>query len=266
MSQLIPKKIHFCWFGGKPLSEETKKYIESWKVHCPDYEIIEWNETNFDINSNNYVKEAYEAKKWAFVTDYVRLYVLYNEGGIYMDTDVEVLKKLDQFLVHDAFSGFETEKDIPTGIMGSRKELPLFKKLLEYYDNRHFIKQDGSYDMTTNVSIISDICKQYGLKRNNKLQNIEGFVLYPSDYFCPKSHDTGKIDLTSNTVTIHHFAGSWLSIEAQKRINLSHYLCNKFGKKVGSFMFNTLCLPYRLFSNLRELGIKNCIRKIFKKG
>ena len=129
---MIPKVIHFCWFGGKPLPDIANKYIDTWKRHCPNYEIKQWDETNFDIASCAYTKEAYEAKKWAFISDYVRLYAMVNEGGIYMDTDVEVLKSLDVFLNHQAFSEFEDEVSIPTGIMGCEKGFPLFKELLHY--------------------------------------------------------------------------------------------------------------------------------------
>ena len=131
---MIPKKIHYCWFGGNPLSEETKKYIETWKKYCPDYEIIEWNEKNFDVTKIPYVREAYESKKWAFITDYVRLYVMYTYGGIYMDTDVEVLKPLDSLLDLKGFSGFENETSIPTGIMAAKKGLPVIKNLMDEYN------------------------------------------------------------------------------------------------------------------------------------
>ena len=262
---MIPKKIHYCWFGGNPLPEETKIYIESWKKYCPDYEIIEWNEKNFDLNCNIYIQEAYQAKKWAFITYYVRLYVMYNYGGIYMDTDVEVIKSLDPYLNNKAFSGFETFTDIPTGIMASEKGFPLFKEFLDYYKDRHFIMNDGSYDMTTNVVIITNICKKYGLKRNNTKQTIQGFTLYPSDYFCPKSHTTHKITLTDNTVTIHHFAGSWLSGEARKRTDLLNNLCKRYGYDFGSFLFNTIYLPYRLISNIKENGFRKSFNKIVNK-
>ena len=210
---MIPKVIHYCWFGGNPLPELAKKCIESWKKYCPDYEIKEWNESNFDINCNQYVKEAYEAKKFAFVSDFVRLYALYNEGGIYMDTDVEVIKCLDEFLKHEAFSGFETYDTVPTGIMGCVKKHPFFNLLIGYYNNRSFIKSDGKYDMKTNVETITEYCLENGLERNNTLQNINGFILYPKEYFCPKNHNTGKIHLNEDTYTIHHFAGSWLSTD-----------------------------------------------------
>lgn len=128
---MIPKKIHYCWFGGNPYPEDFLKYLESWKKYCPNYEIIEWNEKTFDINLNKYVKEAYECKKWAFVTDYVRLWAIYNYGGIYMDTDVEVLRPLDSFLECQAFSGFERENAVPTGIMAGEKGQSAIKDLLD---------------------------------------------------------------------------------------------------------------------------------------
>ena len=131
---MIPKIIHYCWFGGNPLSDLAQKCIDSWKKYCPDYEIKEWNESNFDLNSCDYVREAYQAKKWAFVTDYVRLYAMVTEGGIYMDTDVEVIRPLDSFLSNRAFSGFEDETNIPTGIMACEKGFPLFEELLEEYN------------------------------------------------------------------------------------------------------------------------------------
>ena len=206
---MIEKKIHYCWFGGKKLPEEAIKCIESWKKYCPDFEIIEWNEKNFDISENMYVLEAYKAHKWAFITDYVRLKVLFDYGGIYMDTDVEVKKPLDQFLGNKGFSGFEDEKFAITAIMGCEKGNLIIGDLLNYYNGRHFVMPDGTYDMTTNVVTITNYFVSKGLLLNNKLQDIEGFVLYPKDFFCPKDHATGKIKCTKNTYTIHHFAGSW---------------------------------------------------------
>ena len=145
---MIPKIIHYCWFGGKPLPEDAKKYIESWEKYCPDYKICRWDESTFDINEIPYVKEAYEAKKWAFITDYVRLYVLKNIGGIYMDTDVEVIKNLDCFLNEKGFSGFEKIDAVPTGIMAAEKNHPFIIELLHDYDNLHFLKDDGTLDLS----------------------------------------------------------------------------------------------------------------------
>lgn len=215
----IPKVIHYIWFGNNDLPEEAIECIESWKKFCPDYEIKRWDESNFDLSSNNYVKQAYEAKKWAFVSDYARLWILVNEGGIYMDTDVEVLKSLDPFLTNRAFSGFESDASVPTGIMACEKGFPLFQRLLDDYDARSFINSDGSYDLTTNVVVITKTCKACGLKLDNTLQTVDGFTLYPSDWFCPKSHESGVINLTDNSVTIHHFNGSWVDETEREILN-----------------------------------------------
>lgn len=207
---MIPKIIHYCWFGGNPLPELAQRCIASWKKYLPEYDLREWNEQNFDINSNTYVREAYEARKFAFVTDYVRLYALYQEGGIYMDTDVEVLKPLDKFLFHSAFSGFEDDVSIPTGIMASEKGGKWVWENLAYYHERHFLKSDGTFDLTTNGDTLTDYMLKYDLKRNNTYQDFPGLItFYPKDYFCPKSHKDGKLYLTENTYTIHHFAASW---------------------------------------------------------
>lgn len=237
---MIPKKIHYCWFGGKPLPEMALKCIESWKKYCPDYEIIRWDESNFDINCCRYVKEAYENKKWAFVTDYVRLYAMLSFGGIYMDTDVEVLKSLDDFLGYQAFSGFEKADSIQTGIMACEKEFPLFQKLLDDYKDRAFVKEDGSFDLATNVETITNLCLEYGLKLNNEFQIVEGFALFPSDYFCPKNHLTRAVNLTDNTHTIHHFDGSWLPedmrLTFQKCEKLHKFLPKKFAYHLSRFL------------------------------
>lgn len=212
---MIPKKIHYCWFGGNPLPELALKCIESWRKYCPDYEIIEWNESNFDVNSCDYVKEAYQAEKWAFVSDYARLSIIEMYGGIYMDTDVELIGGLDKFLCETSFSGFEKEGYIPTGIMGCEKGSEWIKKLLSYYDNRHFVKEDGSLDTTTNtVSITNTTKSNFNISLNGDFQKLDGVLtLYPKDYFCPKNHYSGEIVLTENTVAIHHFDGSWHSPE-----------------------------------------------------
>lgn len=207
---MIPKTIHYCWFGGKNLPSIAKKCIASWKKYCPDYKIKRWDESNFDLSCCAYVKEAYESKKWAFITDYVRLWVMYNYGGIYMDTDVEVLKNLDPFLPNEAFSGFESVDRIPTGIMASEKGSHIIKLLLDRYNDRHFILSDGKLDLTTNVEEITNVMIPKGLVLNGKKQTVDGFTFYPKDYFCPKDYRTKKLELTENTYTIHHFDGSWV--------------------------------------------------------
>ena len=214
---MIPKTIHYCWFGRGEKPELAKKCIESWKKYCPDYELMEWNEDNFDVKSNLYVRQAYEARKFAFVTDYVRLYALYHHGGIYMDTDVEVLKSLDEYLEETAFSGFESKEKIPTGIMASEKEFSLFGELLAYYGDRPFIREDGSLDMTTNVITITNMLTSKGFVPNGEKQTVAGFTLYPQNVFCPLHKKVDDAAYMKETATVHWFAGSWKSEATKKR-------------------------------------------------
>lgn len=208
---MIPRTIHYVWFGESELPLLARKCIESWEKHCPDYEIIRWDESNFDIFQNQYCAEAYRQRKWAFASDYARLWVLVNHGGIYMDTDVEVLRPLDRFLYESAFSGFEAVDRVPTGIMACEKGHAFFAKLLDDYENRSFIRSNGSLDMTTNVFTMTKTFQKMGLQLNNKRQTIAGVTLYPSEFFCPKDWLTQDIHLTKNSYTIHHFDGSWTS-------------------------------------------------------
>lgn len=225
------------------MPENLKNYIASWHKYCPDYQIIEWNESNFDINSNNYVKQAYESKKWAFVTDYVRLFVLYEYGGIYMDTDVELLKPLDEFLNLHAFSSFEDNDYVPTGLMAAEKNNKWIKDLLDEYSNINFIDEKGNMDTTTNVVRITNLTeKKYGLIRKSSYQNLANGIVtfFPSDYFCPKSWKTGNINITENTYAIHHFSGSWWSNEDKEKNKIIKKYVNKYGKKgelLGRFIF-----------------------------
>ncbi len=258
---MIPKIIHYCWFGGNPLPELAQKCIESWKKYCPDYEIIEWNESNFDVNCCRYAKEAYEAKKWAFVSDVARLFALVNQGGIYMDTDVELLKPLDDFLELEAVSGFESTKNIPTGLMACRKDFLLFKEFLEWYDDKSFVMPDGRYNMTTNVTIMTDICLEHGLEPNNKKQTVSGFTLFPSEYFCPKDYETKKLNITNNTYAIHHFDGSWHTDEIKYMIKLNRKL-----KKLMPEKYSFLVAKF--FSVIKYQGVKSAffeLKKFFGK-
>lgn len=242
---MIPKVIHYCWFGRGQKPEQAVKCIESWKKYLPEYELKEWNEDNFDITQNQYVREAYENRKFAFVTDYVRLYALYHDGGVYMDTDVEVIGSFDQFLHHHAFSGFETDGNVPTGMMAAEKKSVWAKDLLDQYNERKFVQEDGSFDMTTNTVVITNYMIEKGLVKNNTYQDFpELCTMYPAEYFCPKDHRTGKIICTKNTVCIHHFAGSWVSHSFLQ--NLRHksklFLVKVFGDKIISFLSDVVTL------------------------
>ncbi len=227
---MIPKIIHYCWFGRGEKPKLAERCIKSWKKYCPDYKLIEWNEDNFDINCNTYVKEAYEAKKYAFVTDYVRLYVMFNYGGIYMDTDVEVLQSLDKYLEHQAFSGFEEAAHIPTGLMACEKEFSLFGEFLHYYDDIRFINEDGTLNMQTNTITMTKICLEHGLIQNGKFQIIDGFALYPKEVFCPLDNATGKLYKTANTSTIHWYAKSWTTKKQRFISKLTRPFHRIFGK------------------------------------
>ena len=209
---MIPKILHYCWFGPKEMPEQEKEHLATWRKYCPDYEIMRWSEDNFDINSNRYVKEAYENKKFAFVTDYVRLYALLNYGGIYMDTDVEVCKNLDPLLNLPAFSGFESDCKIPTGTMGSEKGNPWIALLLKDYDNISFLRQNGTMDLTTNTARITETTlKNYNITLDGKKIQTEDVVFLPFEFLCAKNWETGEIVRTPDTYTIHHFANSWQS-------------------------------------------------------
>lgn len=207
----IPKILHYCWFGGKPLPEESRRFIATWRRHCPNYEIVEWNENNFDLDICPYVRQAYDAGKYAFVSDVARLYALKQMGGIYLDTDVELLKSLNPFLHHLAFTGFEDRSHVTTGVIGSEKDGRFVSENLDAYFSRSFIKSDGSFDMTTNVAEITAYLLGKGLKLNNEYQEIPGIVtVYPRAYFCPKdSYAYGKTCITPDSHAIHYFAGSW---------------------------------------------------------
>lgn len=229
---MIPKLIHYIWIGEKPMPNDVLKKIEICKKFNPDYIIKIWDNNNFTFSNNQYCKEAYESKKWAFVSDYIRLSVLYDYGGIYMDTDVEVVKNLDVLLKYKAFSGFESENRIPTGTMGAEPKNPWIKALLDYYDNTHFINSDGSLNLTTNVETITTITQSlYPIELNNSYQDLGDVVFLPFDWLCAKDLSTGKIKKTKNTLTIHHFAGSWLPLK-EKVIKWmqNHYL--GFGVKL----------------------------------
>lgn len=224
---MIPKIIHYCWFGKNPLPDTVRSYIETWKKYCPDYQIKEWNETNFDIHSLLYVEQAYNNKKWAFVSDVARLNALVTEGGIYMDTDVEVVRSLDKLLQDKAFIGYEGTHYIATNIIGCEANHPFFKQFLDSYKDRTFYKKDGSMDLTTNVvEITKKLKNEYHLAIDGKEQQFEDIHIYPTDRFSPFDYITGRLHTTTETYSIHWFGKSWIkqSKIKTKIIQLYHRL------------------------------------------
>ncbi len=226
---MIPKVIHYCWFGGKPLPESAKKCIASWRKFCPDYEIKEWNETNVDVTGSDYIREAYEEKAWAFVPDMVRLQVIYEHGGIYLDTDVEMIRSFDNLMEAPAFMGIDGEV-VALGLgFGAESHHPFIGELLDDYKHRHFKKPDGTVDLTPSPTCQSPIFLKHGFSGKDEKQIVDGVIVYPSEFFCPKSFKTGILSLTGNTYSIHHFDGSWLTDGQKRHIRIRHSFYQKLG-------------------------------------
>ena len=226
----IPKIIHYCWFGNNDKPTIVKKCIESWKENLSDYEIIEWNEETFNIECNNFVKEAYEKKMYAFVSDYVRVYALYNYGGIYLDTDVEVFKKFDDLLENDSFWGFEEEDYIATSTIGAKKGNKLIKKFLDSYENKSVLKEDGSIDTLTNVAIVSKIISDLGVKLDGTFQKVENLAaVYPQEYFSPYDYINCYSKKTDKSYAMHHFYKSWLPFSARLKAFIKKNVAKVFG-------------------------------------
>lgn len=242
---MIPKVIHYCWFGGKPLPESALKCIASWRRFLPDYEIKEWNESNFDINAIPYTSEAYSAKKYAFVSDYARFKILYENGGLYFDTDVEVIKTIDDIIERGPFMGFEVDADkenkgVNPGLgLAATSNMKIYKDIIDSYTARHFINADGSFNETTIVKYTTDILIRHGLDNCPGIQIIDGINIYPAEYFNPLDSNTGKLRKTHNTRTIHWYAKTWYS-ESRLRTFISRTLHRIFGVRLTSALHNFL--------------------------
>lgn len=215
---MIPKVIHYCWFGHSEKNNKVKKCIESWKKHCPDYQIIEWNESNCNIDDNPYLKMCYENKKYAFLTDYLRLQIIYQNGGLYFDTDVELVKTFDDLLQYSAFFGFETNEYVNTGEgFGVEAGNSIVKQMLDEYD----ILLDGRNGTRGCPILNTNALLKFGLIQNGKKQIIENAIIFPSDYFNPYDDPTGVLTLTDNTYSIHWYGKSWMDKKTILRSKLT---------------------------------------------
>lgn len=240
---MIPKVIHYCWFGRNSLPESAIKCINSWQTFFPDYEIKEWNEDNFDVNIIPYTQEAYEAKKYAFVSDYARMWVLYHYGGLYFDTDVEVIKPMDDIVERGPFMGIEGDNMDGTSLavnpglgLGAVKGLDLYKEILDYYSNFHFLVDGGGFNTIAIVRITTQILFNNGLSNDNILQKVASVWVYPSDFFNPLDDITGKFNVTENTRSIHWYTKTWMNKQNPLRKWLVRMIHRYFGNDSLSWL------------------------------
>lgn len=264
---MIPKTIHYCWFGGKPKPRAVQRCIDSWRKYCPDYEVKEWNEGNFDVYVLPYTRDAYQAGKYAFVSDVARFWVLYQEGGVYFDTDVEVIRPIDDLVERGAFMGWEKadalgNMHVAPGLgLAAPKHFPFYKEVLDGFASLPYYLENGQWNPYTMIPLVTDLLKQKGLRVDGTYQNVNVndnansgdckkinvpvdiekkvdvpvdvnvITIYPADYFCPMDSLTGKIELTDNTHTIHHYSMSWLPKSSQWRVKVMRHI-RKFAKFV----------------------------------
>jgi len=227
---MIPKTVHYCWFGNGKKPELVEKCIASWHRHLPDYTFIEWNEKNFDPDINIFVRQAYDNRNYAFVSDYARAYALYNCGGIYLDTDVEILKNFDPLLTHEIFLGFEEGAFIGTCVMGAQKGRKLFEAYMRHYDNTQYKQPDGSFYRNTNVVLMTDMLTSLGLQKNNEFQLLPGGIaVYPLTYFSAYDYINSIAYITGETYSIHHFAQLWLPKTARLKTSAKRLLAGIIG-------------------------------------
>lgn len=212
---VIPKKIHYCWFGRNPLPEKNRIWMESWKKYCPDYELVEWNEDNYDITKNAHMYEAYKANMWGYVVDYARLDIIYEHGGIYLDTDVELIKCLDDLLYQPAFAGVDYSNLISLGLgFGAKKHCSIIKEMRDYYESLKFMNVDGSYNMLSQALVHKPFFEQKGFVSNGEYQIIDNILtIYPEKVLSAKDILTGRIVPTDHTYSIHHYDLSSRSTE-----------------------------------------------------
>lgn len=234
----IPKVIHYCWFGKGKMPKLAKKCIKSWKKYCPDYEFVLHTEDNFDLTQNLYMREAYEAGKWAFVSDYARLKIIYDNGGIYLDTDVELIKPVDDLVKLGGFMGFDEKGIVATGLgFGAEKGNKIVSEFLKDYDDIPFILPDGSFDLTPCPDRNTEALKRLGMDTQNKNQTFMDVTFLPDEYLCPMDYYTGKKTITDKTYSIHHYSASWTNSVTKRTTRIKRIIGVKmYNKLYGKFL------------------------------
>ena len=273
------KVIHYCWFGDNPMPQQAKECIESWKKYCPGYEIKKWDASNFDFSICDYAHEAYEAKMWAFVSDYARFWILYNYGGMYFDTDLELINSIDDLIDQGPFFACENHlyenkellyssgkgQAVAAGLgLAANAGLGLYKEILDDYSNSHFITKYGVYDTTTVVTRVTRILCKHGFDPfKNEIQHIAGVYIYPEEYFGGCNNLTRKIEIRHNTRAIHYYAGTWASKPARLAIQIKKRFAGKgkLFKAVGSI----IAFPLQVFEKSRTQGFWNYTKYYLRK-
>lgn len=250
MEKTIPKVIHYCWFGGNPLPELAQKCIASWRKYLPDYEIKEWNEQNFDVYQAPYVAEAYRLKQYAHVSDYARFWILCHYGGIYFDTDVEVIRPLDDIIARGPFMGFECQEGTPhdnphgnmaAGLgMGVPKGHPFIEHMTYYYNHHHYMRWNGKNTGNVTLQVTQFLDFDHKVVLEDGIVHVSDVYIYPTDYFCPLNYYTGEMNITENTRTIHHYMASW----------------TKKQNRLQSLLYRLRAISIRLLCNLKHYNPK----------
>lgn len=265
----IPKVIHYCWFGKSEMPDEFKGYIETWKKFCPDYEIKLWDESNYDIGKDSYMQEAYEHKKWGFVSDYARLDIIYNEGGIYLDTDVEIVRSLDELLENEAFCGIETgSPNVASGLgFGAEKGHPIIKRMLDEYKGLSIVDEEGNLNLILCPELNTRPLLEMGYAPSEEIQTLyyEGssITVYPGVYFCPKDFATRNLALDKRSFSIHHYAATWFSKQEKDYYEKRVEMVSRYGKEAADKHFARLNKKWRAMYYMQHpmLGLKKILEK-----
>jgi hypothetical protein len=256
---MIDKTINYVWLGNNQMPDEALKCIETWRKFCPEYKIVEWNESNLDFSDCKYAVQAYEAKMWAFVSDYARMKILRDNGGVYMDVDVELVKNIDRLLHHEAFMGFEDGLVVNTGLIaGSESNHRLFADLVDRYQTYEFVNFDGTLNLTPCVEYQTALLMENGLIKEDKIQVVDDITIYPMEYFSPFNHRTGILNVTENTYSIHNYAGTWAPETGRHGVKLLWKYRAKYGVFWGSIL---RMVPYTMYI-IRKDGFKSFLKKV----